>query len=109
MSLIYLSVLRACAKITSHFRIPSSGHLCPILNHKVLEFARGPDVAAQTASILGLQFPLLSDPQARGIRLYQIYNLQRRMAHVGYVLIDALGKSVSKRQEQYLCVIRSAS
>jgi len=29
--------LRACAKITSHFRIPSSGHLCPILNRKVLE------------------------------------------------------------------------
>jgi hypothetical protein len=29
--------LRACARITSHFRIPSSGHLCPILNRKVLE------------------------------------------------------------------------
>ena len=32
-----LGALRACAKITSHFRIPSSGHLCPILNRKVLE------------------------------------------------------------------------
>ena len=31
------SVFRACAKITSHFRIPSSGHLCPILNRKILE------------------------------------------------------------------------
>ena len=29
--------LRAHSKITSHFRIPSSGHLCPILNRKVLE------------------------------------------------------------------------
>lgn len=29
--------LRAHSKITSHFRIPSSGHLRPILNRKVLE------------------------------------------------------------------------
>jgi len=29
--------LRARAKIISHFRIPSSGHLCPILNRKILE------------------------------------------------------------------------
>jgi len=29
--------LRACAKITSHFRIPSSGHLCLRLNRKILE------------------------------------------------------------------------
>ncbi len=31
--------LRARQKITSHFRIPSSGHLCPILNRKILEIA----------------------------------------------------------------------
>ena len=31
--------LRARAKITSHFRIPSSGYLCPILNRKILERA----------------------------------------------------------------------
>jgi hypothetical protein len=30
-------VLRARAKIPSHFRIPSSGHLCPILNRRILE------------------------------------------------------------------------
>ena len=32
-----LKVLRACAKITSHFRIPSSAHLCLHLNRKILE------------------------------------------------------------------------
>ena len=31
------SLLRACAKITSHFRIPPSGHLCLPLNRKILE------------------------------------------------------------------------
>ncbi len=30
-------ILRARLKITSHFRIPSSGHLCPILNRKIFE------------------------------------------------------------------------
>ena len=30
-------LLRARAKITSHFRIPSSGHLRPIGNRKILE------------------------------------------------------------------------
>ncbi len=30
---------RARAKIASHFRIPSSGYLWPILNHKILERA----------------------------------------------------------------------
>ncbi len=29
--------LRACAEITSHFGIPSSGHLRPHLNRKILE------------------------------------------------------------------------
>ena len=33
------AALRARAKITSHFRIPSSGHLWPRLNHKILEIA----------------------------------------------------------------------
>jgi hypothetical protein len=33
--------LRACAKITSHFRIPSSGHLCLRLNRKILEIPIG--------------------------------------------------------------------
>ena len=32
--------LRARAKITSHFRIPSSGHLWPRLNRKILEIVR---------------------------------------------------------------------
>jgi hypothetical protein len=31
------AMLRACAKITSHFRIPSSAHLCLRLNRKILE------------------------------------------------------------------------
>ena len=29
--------VRVCAKITSHFRIPPSGHLCLPLNRKILE------------------------------------------------------------------------
>ena len=33
-------MLRARAKITSHFRIPSSGHLWPRLNRKILEIVR---------------------------------------------------------------------
>ena len=32
-----LNELRACEKITSHFRIPSSAHLCLRLNRKILE------------------------------------------------------------------------
>ena len=36
-----LKVLRACAKITSHFRIPSSAHLCLRLNRKILEIPIG--------------------------------------------------------------------
>jgi hypothetical protein len=39
LALASLTVLRARAKITSHFRTPSSGHLCPILNRKILERA----------------------------------------------------------------------
>jgi CRP/FNR family cyclic AMP-dependent transcriptional regulator len=35
-----LQMLRARAKITSHFRIPSSGHLWPRLNRKILETVR---------------------------------------------------------------------
>ena len=31
--------LRARARITSHFRIPSSGHLQPLLNRKILDIA----------------------------------------------------------------------
>ena len=34
------SVFRAHSKITSHFRIPSSGHLWPFLNRKILEIIR---------------------------------------------------------------------
>ncbi len=37
---MHVNRLRACAKITSHFRIPSSGHLCLILNRKVLEIVQ---------------------------------------------------------------------
>jgi len=33
----FSSILRARAKITHRFRIPASGHLQPILNHKILD------------------------------------------------------------------------
>ncbi len=51
-----------------------------------------PATAAQTASKLGVQFPLLSDPPAAVIRQYQMYSQRMQMAHMGYVLIDAGGR-----------------
>ena len=50
-----------------------------------------PATTAQTASKLGLQFPLLSDPPATIIRQYKMYSQRMRMADMGYVLIDASG------------------
>ena len=49
-------------------------------------------VAAQTASRLGLHFPLLSDPLAQVIQQYQMFNPPMNMASMGYVLIDAHGR-----------------
>ena len=51
-----------------------------------------PEVAAGTASKLGLHFPLLSDPQAQVIRQYRMFNPPMSMASMGYVLIDAHGR-----------------
>lgn len=51
-----------------------------------------PATAAQTASQLGVQFPLLSDPSAAVIRQYHMYSQRMRMADMGYVLIDAGGR-----------------
>jgi hypothetical protein len=34
-----VGAFRACAKTTSHFRITSSGHLCLLLNGKILKIA----------------------------------------------------------------------
>jgi len=51
-----------------------------------------PQVAAGTASRLGLHFLLLSDPQARVIRQYRMFNPPMNMASMGYVLIDAHGR-----------------
>jgi peroxiredoxin len=50
-----------------------------------------PEVAARTASKVGLHFPLLSDPDARVIRQYRMFNPPMSMAQMGYVLIDAHG------------------
>ena len=51
-----------------------------------------PAVAARTAAKLGVRFPLLSDPQARVIRQYRMYNPPTSMAQMGYVLIDVRGR-----------------
>ena len=51
-----------------------------------------PEVAARTVSKVGLHFPLLSDPQARVIRQYRMFNPPMSMASMGYVLIDAHGR-----------------
>jgi peroxiredoxin len=51
----------------------------------------GPTLAAQTASRLGLHFPLLSDPLAQVIRQYRMFDPPMSMAQMGYVLIDGHG------------------
>ena len=50
-----------------------------------------PTLAAQTASRVGLHFPLLSDPQAQVIRQYRMFDPLGSMAQMGYVLIDGRG------------------
>lgn len=55
-----------------------------------------PHVAAHTASGLGVHFPLLSDPQARVIRQYRMFNPPKSMAQMGYVLIDAHGRVLAR-------------
>ena len=60
-----------------------------------------PTLAAQTASRLGLHFPLLSDPQAQVIRQYRMFDPPMRMAHMGYVLIDAHGRVQARVVDAY--------
>jgi peroxiredoxin len=49
-------------------------------------------LAVPMAAKLGLHFPVLSDPQATVIREYHMLNPLMNHAHMGYVLIDALGR-----------------
>ena len=49
-------------------------------------------LAVPMAAKLGLHFPVLSDPQAQVIRAYHMLNPLMNQAHMGYVLIDALGR-----------------
>jgi len=60
-----------------------------------------PLVAAQMASRLGLQFPLLSDPLGQVIRQYQMFNPPMHMASMGYVLIDAHGRVRAREVDPY--------
>jgi peroxiredoxin len=60
-----------------------------------------PEVAAWTASKLGLHFPLLSDPQAQVIRQYRMFNPPMSMASMGYVLIDAHGRVRAREVDPY--------
>ena len=63
-----------------------------------------PDVAARTASKVGLHFPLLSDPQAQVIRQYRMFNPPMSMASMGYVLIDAHGRVRAREVDPYFGV-----
>jgi peroxiredoxin len=63
-----------------------------------------PTVGAQTASKLGLHFPLLSDPLAQVIRQYQMFNPPMHMASMGYVLIDAHGRVRARAVDPYFGV-----
>jgi peroxiredoxin len=60
-----------------------------------------PEVAARTASKVGLHFPLLSDPDAHVIRQYRMFNPPMSMAHMGYVLIDAHGRVQARAVDGY--------
>lgn len=51
-----------------------------------------PSVARGTAVQLGLQFPLLADPQMRVIRQYGMQGKGMQMADMGYVVLDARGR-----------------
>jgi peroxiredoxin len=51
-----------------------------------------PGVARRTVTQLGLQFPLLSDPQMRVIRQYDMKGQGMQMADMGYVIIDRQGR-----------------
>jgi peroxiredoxin len=55
-----------------------------------------PEVAARTASKVGLHFPLLSDPQAQVIRQYRMFDPPMSMAQMGYVLIDGHGRVLAR-------------
>jgi peroxiredoxin len=63
-----------------------------------------PTVAVQTASRLGLHFPLLSDPLSQVIRQYQMFNPPMNMASMGYVLIDAHGRVRAREVDPYFGV-----
>ncbi len=60
-----------------------------------------PEVAARTASKVGLHFPLLSDPSAQVIRQYRMFNPPMSMAHMGYGLIDAHGRVQARVVDGY--------
>jgi peroxiredoxin len=51
-----------------------------------------PSVARRTVTQLGLQFPLLSDPQMRVIRQYGMKGERMQMADMGYIIIDRQGR-----------------
>ncbi len=60
-----------------------------------------PTLAAQTASRLGLHFPLLSDPQAQVIRQYRMFDPPMSMAQMGYVLIDGHGRVLAREVDAF--------
>jgi len=56
-----------------------------------------PSVARHTVTQVGLQFPLLSDPQMRVIQQYGMKGTDMQMAHMGYVIIDRQGRIRARR------------
>ena len=49
-------------------------------------------VARQLRSSLGLTFPILSDPSMEIIRAYRMKGQGMKMANMGYVIIDRMGR-----------------
>lgn len=59
-----------------------------------------PEDARALRQDLGLTFPILSDPNMRVIRAFDMQGEMRDMADMGYVIIDKAGRIRDRRVER---------
>jgi peroxiredoxin len=59
-----------------------------------------PEDARTLRRDLGLTFPILSDPDMRVIRAFDMQGEMRNMADMGYVIIDKAGRIRDRRIER---------
>jgi peroxiredoxin len=60
-----------------------------------------PDDARALRRELGLTFPMLSDPDMRVIRAFDMKGEAMKMADMGYVIVDRQGRIRTKRIDRY--------